>query len=286
MVKGEEKIVYGVLGYPVKHSLSPAMHNAAFAHLKINAEYRLFEVKPQELDPFLSSLVQGEKDIRGLNVTVPYKEKVLEFVKLKPDSLYLKKLGAVNTIVSEEGTYCGYNTDIFGFLQHLKEHIEPKEKRVAILGAGGACRAVSFALALAKAKEIAIFDIDAGKAAKVIMMLKGLFPALPVSQASNLEALAIEDKDILINATPVGLKESEPSPVKEEFLHQGLLVYDLIYNPQETKLLALARKKGARTANGLGMLLYQGALSFKLFTGQDAPLEVMRKALKEGVEKL
>jgi shikimate dehydrogenase len=279
-----EKSIYGVLGFPVKHSLSPAMHNAALACLKLNAEYRLFEVRPEGLNSFFCGL--KKQNISGLNVTVPYKEKALEFVILDQDSLYLKKIGAINTIINKGGVYYGYNTDISGFFRHLKEHIEPKGKKVALLGAGGASRAVSYALAASGAAEVAIFDIDTVKAAKVVEMVKELFPGFAVSKASSIQELAIEDKDILINATPCGMKESDPSPVAEELLHCNLLVYDLIYNPQETKLLALARKKGAKTANGLGMLLYQGALSFEYFTGKDAPLEVMRQALKEGVKKL
>jgi shikimate dehydrogenase len=274
--------IYGVLGYPARHSLSPEMHNAAFRALKINAEYKIFEIAPQELGHFLEGM---GNDIYGLNVTVPYKERILSFISLDRASLYLKQLRAVNTIVKTDNTWKGFNTDLPGFFRHLTENFDPKGKRVAILGAGGAARAVSYVLAQS-AKEISIFDIDNAKAESVAEMIKGFFPGFPISSMASIEELKIRDKDLLVNATPVGLKGSDPSPVGAEDLHKHLFVYDLIYNPAETKLLALAKKSGAKSANGLGMLLYQGALSFEHFTAREPPLEVMRRALNQGVAKL
>jgi len=270
--------IYGLIGYPIKHSLSPQMHNTAFKSLKINAEYRLFEVKPQELEDFLNNL--DKNGIYGLNVTIPYKEKVLDFVILEPESFYLKQIKAVNTIVKEDKAWKGLNTDIPGFSKHLKENFNPEGKRAAILGAGGASRAVCYVLAESKAKEIVIFDIDKDKTKAVVEMIEDLFPGFNILAAPNIEDLDIINKELLVNATPIGLKESDPCLVKEEMLHKNLFVYDLIYNPAETKLLRLARKKGAKVSNGLGMLLYQGALSFKHFTEKEPPIEIMRQALK------
>jgi shikimate dehydrogenase len=275
--------IYGLIGYPIKHSLSPQMHNAAFKFLKINAEYRLFEIKPVELDDFLNNLDKNK--ISGLNVTVPYKEKVLDFVTLDSESFYLRRIKAVNTIVKKDNLWKGFNTDIPGFSKHLKGNFNPENKRAAVLGAGGAARAVCYVLAESKAKEIAIFDIDKVKTGAVVEMVKNLFPGLNILAADNIEGLDIRNKELLVNTTPVGLKESDSCLVSEGMLHKNLFVYDLIYNPPETKLLSLAKKAGAKFSNGLGMLLYQGALSFKHFTGYDAPLEVMRKALEEGVGK-
>jgi len=276
--------IYGVLGWPAKHSLSPLMHNAAFNTLKINAEYRIFEIKPEGLDYFLNDI--GKNNICGLNITVPYKEKILDFVKLDSESFYLRQIGAVNTIVKKDNIWKGFNTDIPGFQRHLKEQIDPAHKKVAILGAGGAARAVSYVLANSGTKEIAIFDIDKTKSAKICGIIKGLYPNFGISPVDTIEALNLGDKDLLVNATPIGLKESDPCLVTKDMMHEGLFVYDLIYNPRETKLLALAKKCGAKTSNGLGMLLYQGALSFEHFTGVSAPIEIMRKALEEGVNKL
>lgn len=275
--------IYGVLGYPAQHSLSPLMHNAAFRVLNINAEYKTFEIKPEDLDHFLERM---DPDIQGLNVTIPYKERILKFVTLDAESSHLKQLGAVNTIVRKDDVWKGFNTDIYGFSKHLQEVFDPHGKRCALLGAGGAARAVCFSLAQCGAKEVAIFDVDTSRTEGLLQMMKGLFPYFSVSSAGSVKDLNIKDKDILINATPVGMKESDPCLVHEAWLRKDLFVYDLIYNPAETKLLTLAKKSGARTTNGQGMLLYQGVLSFELFTGQPAPLDVMRQALSQGVNNL
>jgi shikimate dehydrogenase len=276
--------IFGLIGYPVKHSLSSLMHNAAFKALGISAEYKLFEVKPEELGNFFNRLDQ--QNIYGFNVTIPHKEKVLEFIELDSESFYLREIKAVNTIVKKDNSWKGFNTDIPGFQKHLQGEINPFDKRAAVLGAGGAARAVAYVLSSLKAKEIAIFDVDASKAQGVITMVKNLFPNFKIYATDKIEKLDLKEKDLLVNATPVGMKENDPCLITQEMLHRDLFVYDLIYNPARTKLLALAEKVGARNSNGLGMLLYQGVLSFRHFTGLEAPLGSMRKALMEGVEKL
>ena len=278
MGKNSNPKIYGVLGYPVKHSFSPAMHNAAFSALKINAKYESFEVKPGELGDFLKK--SAGQDIFGLNITVPYKEKILDFASLDSESNYLNQIKAVNTIVKIDGNWKGFNTDIEGFSLHLKENFISFNKKAAILGAGGAARAVAYVLANSGAREIEIFDIDKNKSKDIACMIKSFFSDFKINAVDRMESLNIKNKDLLVNATPIGLKETDPCLVEEEMLHKDLFVYDLIYNPAETKLLALAKHIGAKTANGLGMLLYQGMLSFKIWTGQDAPQEVMRQALQ------
>lgn len=272
-----ENKIYGLIGLPLKHSLSALMHNAAFRTLNINAEYRLFEINPEEVDGFLSRL--DEKNISGLNVTVPYKEKVLKFVKLDQESSFLRQVQAVNTIARKDGVWTGFNTDIPGFSRHLKEQFDPAGKKTAILGAGGAAKAVAYVLASLKAKTISIFDIDHQKSRKITDMIKEIFPGFPIYPVDKIEGLEIKDKDLLVNATPVGLKEGDPCLLKSGQLHSSLFVYDLIYNPEQTKLLALAKQAGARVSNGLGMLLYQGMLSFHIWTGREAPREAMEGAL-------
>jgi shikimate dehydrogenase len=275
--------IFGLLGFPVSHSLSPAMHNAAFRHLNINAEYKLFEKNPEEVEKFIVSL--PEQNISGLNVTIPYKEKVLDFVELDKGSFYLRQVKAVNTIVVKDGILKGFNTDIIGFGKDLAEHnVKPEDKKVAILGAGGASRAVTYVLARHKANQIAIYDIDKSKSQNIVDLIKGLFPNFPIYPVNSIEELKIKEKDLLINTTPIGMKSDDPCLVTESMLHEKLFVYDLVYNPSETKLLAVAKKSGATVSNGLGMLLYQGAMSFEYFTGQNAPIEVMRKALMEGLK--
>jgi shikimate dehydrogenase len=271
------KKVYGLIGYPLGHSLSPKMHNAAFKALGIDAEYKLFSLAPQYFDDFLTHL--NNSGISGLNVTVPYKEKVLDFVELNSELLYLRKVQAVNTMLFEDGVWWGFNTDILGFSRHLKENFKPLMRKAAILGAGGAARAVAYVLGKEKAAEIVMFDIDNAKSTATVEMVKSIFPQIKISAVNSVEKLDIGNKDLLINATPVGLKAADPVLVSESMLHKDLFVYDLIYNPAETKLLELAGKAGARTCNGLGMLLYQGALSFEIWTGKKAPEELMRLAL-------
>lgn len=276
--------IYGVLGFPAQHSLSPLMQNAAFAALKIKAEYRIFEKRPEELEGFLGSL--PEQNIYGLNITVPYKEKVIPFLKSVSSEAGL--IGAVNTVrVSAKGLE-GFNTDAEGFLRHLSEDLKfnPQGKIIAILGAGGAARAVTVSLSKKRPKIISLYDLDKAKLARLISHLKENFQHTEFKTADSIAGLDIGVCDLFINATPVGMEEADPCLIEGKFIRRGLLVYDLIYNPKETNLLKIAKEKGARTANGLGMLLYQGARSFELWIGIKAPLEVMRGALAKGADKL
>lgn len=280
----QEKKIYGLIGYPVKHSLSPVMHNAAFQVLKINAEYKLFELKPQDLESFLESL--PKENIHGLNVTIPYKEKVLPF--LDNISSEAELIGAVNTIRVSHSKLEGFNTDGDGFLRHLKEDLrfDPAGKIIAIIGAGGAARAVSVSLSNYKPKIIAIYDVDKTKTLDLVSHLKDNFKNIEFKAADSIEELNTQISDLLVNATPIGMKESDPCLVNKKFMHKNLLVYDLIYNPGETKLIKLAKQMGARTSNGLGMLLYQGVRSFELWTGRPTPIKIMRQALEGAMKKL
>jgi shikimate dehydrogenase len=283
MEKNSSSKIYGVLGNPAKHSLSPLMHNAAFKVLKINAEYKIFEKKPEEVEDFLHSLSQ--QNIYGLNVTVPYKEKVISFMdKL---SLEARLIGAVNTIKVLNNKLEGFNTDGEGFLRHLSEVVKfnPQGKVIAIIGAGGAARAVCVSLSQKHPKAISIYDIDKPKAQALVEHLQNNFKEVDFQAADSIAGLNINKSGLLVNASPIGMKESDPCLVDKELLNSGLLVYDLIYNPAETELLRLAKEKGARTSNGLGMLLYQGARSFELWTGKNAPVEIMRKELTEGLKR-
>jgi shikimate dehydrogenase len=275
---------YGLIGYPVKHSLSPLMHNAAFASLNINAEYRLFEVKPQELEDFVNSLSQ--KNIFGLNVTIPHKETVIPF--LDSVSEEAKLIGAVNTIKVSDNRLEGFNTDGEGFLKHLTADLgfDPQGKIICIIGAGGASRAVSVYLSQAKPRSISFYDIDRNKSSALAGHLKENFRNVEFKASDSIEGLNIKECSLLVNATPIGLKQSDPCIVEEKLLHKDILVYDLIYNPKETKLLKIAKSKGAKVSNGLGMLLYQGAIAFQIWTGKTAPIEIMRAALEEGVRSL
>lgn len=283
MAKDSASKIYGVLGYPVKHSLSPAMHNAAFRALNINAEYRLFEIRPQELNAFFGSLRQG--NIFGLNVTIPYKEKAIVYLDRLSENARL--IGAVNTVkVAEKGCE-GFNTDGEGFFRHLTQDLKfnPAGKGIAVIGAGGASRAISVYLAQAQPKRLSIYDLDKARLSALVKSLKQNFKNLQIQEAHSIAELEIKKSDLLINATPIGMKLADPCLVNAVSIHKDLLVYDLIYNPKETKLLKLAKEKGARVSNGLGMLLYQGMSSLKIWTGKTAPKEIMQRALEDTLER-
>ncbi|MDP8212049.1 MAG: shikimate dehydrogenase [Candidatus Zapsychrus exili] len=283
----QNKSIYGLIGYPVKHSLSPLMHNTAFNELDVDASYELFSLKEEELDSFLSSLKDDKSSIFGLNVTIPYKEKVIKYLDtLTP---FAKKVMAVNTIViSSERKLIGYNTDGPGFLAHLGElGFSADNKRVVILGAGGAARAIVSVLCLMpeRPESIKIFDIDKEKCSLLISDLKERIDLSIVESVQAIDDLNIELSDLLINCTPIGMKDDDPVLIEEELFHSNMLVYDLVYNPRKTKLLKLAEKVGAQTANGLGMLYYQGVLAFQHWAEldlDDTTKSKMRKALEEG----
>lgn len=272
-------MLLGLIGFPVGHTLSPIMHNAALKAVGIDGLYTAFEVAPEELGRFVRSLV--DFGVRGFNVTIPHKEKIIPYLdRIDKDA---RLIGAVNTVVVRGGKTAGYNTDGKGFISSLRKDlgVMPGGKDFFMLGAGGAARAIAFSLASCGARRIVMTDIDKWKASNL---------AQAVSKETRCEAIAIErgceamrefllNADVFINATPCGMKASDPALLEPASLHGGLKVYDVIYNPQETCLLRDARRRGIRAANGLGMLIEQGAKSFELWTGRKAPVAVMRKAV-------
>jgi shikimate dehydrogenase len=282
MKKTSEKELYGLIGYPVKHSFSHLMHNAAFAHYKMDAVYQLFEVAPDALEKFFKDTI-FEKKFSGFNVTVPHKENAVQYLNGDKDN-FVKINSAVNTVrVEKDGRLSGVNTDGLGFLRDLNERgVRIEGKSIALIGAGGGAKAVATAIASESPEKLFIFDVDRFKTERLLGILKEFYPQVRAQAVESLEKLDILGANILINATPVGMKESDPLLVKKEWLHEGLFVYDLIYNPQESKLLKTARECGCLWANGLGMLLHQGALAFETWTGKIAPLDVMRGALSGG----
>ncbi len=284
MKKNKPFKIYGVLGYPVKHSLSPLMHNAALRRLKINSNYKLFEKSPRELKSFLRSLDQ--ENIHGLNITVPHKENVIKF--LDSVSAEARLIGAVNTVQVKSGRLFGFNTDGAGFIKHITGDLKfnLKKKNVAIIGAGGAAKAVAVFLAKAGIRQLNIFDIDKNKVSQLVTHLKINFPKVNFNQAKTSAELKIDECDLVVNASPLGMRPGDKLPADVKLIRPGTLVYDLVYNPKETKFLKIAKQRNAKVSNGLGMLLYQGALSFKYFTGKNAPVEVMRRALNRGVNNL
>lgn len=291
-MESRKKQIYGLIGYPIKHSFSALMHNAAFTHLGMNAEYRLFEINPQELQYFFHRIiplkdVHGEvfsyDDLHGFNVTIPYKEMVLQFLnEISPAAADIK---AVNTVSVHKGSeFKGSNTDFSGFTRHISE-MDVNTDKVAIIGAGGAARAVAYALKTKNAEEIVVYDIDNQKSQSLASDVNSWDSGCTAYAVDSIEALNLYDKTLLVNASPVGMREDDPLLIKKSMLHKDLFVYDLIYNPADTKLLSLAQDNGLRCRNGLKMLLYQGVLAFEHWSGIDAPVEVMFEALKGAMNK-
>jgi len=276
-IVGDTKI-FGVIGYPITHSLSPAMHNAAFKHMNIDAAYVAIEVKPGSLKEAIGAV--RTLGISGINVTIPHKENVRKF--LHNVDRQAKLIGAVNTIVNKNGSLYGYNTDCYGFIKSLKEDlkINPKGKNVFIIGSGGASKAVAYSLALNKVGRITLTDEIDDKAAELAcdIELKTGCECFALQSGSMAIWDIILNADLLINASPCGMKDKDPLVVNPALLHKGLRVFDLVYN-RDTKLLKACRNKGIKATGGLNMLLYQGARAFELWTGKKPPVGVMKKAL-------
>lgn len=273
IIDGSTKIV-GVFGWPVGHTASPCMHNAAFKALGLNWVYLPFEVKPQLLESAVKTLIP--LNIEGVNVTIPHKKDVVPFMdELSPEA---KFIGAVNTIVKKDKELIGYNTDGQGFIKSLEENkISVSGKNILVMGAGGASFSVSRELIFKKVKTLTVANRTLEKAEGLKKTIKEI-EVLPIKKDSLKSAL--KNTNIFINTTSIGMKKDDPLLIEEGWLTSSIeAVVDLIYNPAETKLLKVAKKKGIKTMNGLSMLLYQGALSFELWTGKKAPIEVMRKAL-------
>ncbi|MBI5124353.1 MAG: shikimate dehydrogenase [Candidatus Omnitrophica bacterium] len=277
--------IYGLIGHPVEHSLSPAMQNAAFKALKIDAEYRLFDVLPEDLDGFLKDLPKNK--ISGANVTIPHKVKAKEYIE-KSGVLneHAERLGAVNTIKVEDGKLKGFNTDGPGFYRSLVEDLkfEPEGKTIFVLGAGGAAHAVIMYLGDGP-KKTYVTDIDDRRTEDLKKHYEKYYNwhKLEVVKEGTIKD-DIAASDLLIQATPVGMAEDDPSPIDVELLHPALRIYDLVYNRPMTKLVQEANKRKLHATTGLGMLLYQGAIAFELWTDRKAPVEVMRRALKEALK--
>ncbi len=270
MIDGHTKI-FGILGRPVAHSLSPAMHNAAFRHLKINAVYVAFPVT--DLAPAVAGL-RG-LGIGGVSVTIPFKEEIIPLLDdLDPQAA---KIGAVNTVVNRDARLTGYNTDWIGAMTALTAKINLKGRHVLILGAGGASRAIAFGIIQAGGR-VTLTDVDMGRADALVRDLGA--EALPP------EALETCPATILVNATPVGMTpDLDGIPINPDLLGRFGVVMDIVYQPLATRLLKEARARGAATIDGLQMLIHQGAAQFELFTGQKAPTEVMAQAAYEALDR-
>jgi len=265
-INGKTKI-FGILGRPVTHSLSPAMHNAAFRHLKINAVYVAFPVTD------LAQAVAGLRGlaIGGVSVTIPFKEEIIPLIDaLDPQGA---QIGAVNTVVNRDGRLTGYNTDWLGAVNALQAQTNLTGRHVLILGAGGASRAIAYGIIQAGGR-VTLTDVDMGRAAALVRYLGA--EAIPLNAVGDCPAA------ILVNATPVGMApDIEGIPIAPDLLGRFQVVMDIVYQPLKTRLLWEAENRGCATIDGLQMLIHQATAQFELWTGQEAPAEVMAQAAYE-----
>jgi len=275
----------GIIGYPIRHTLSPLMHNKAFSLLGLDYLYVVFPVVPTDFAKAVLALPALK--IHGINVTIPYKQDVLPYLdQITPEA---QKIGAVNTILVEKGKTIGYNTDGKGFIKSLLEAgFDPKGKKILIIGAGGACRAVAWSLAWSGAGKI---SIAARKLLKAETMLKEIKIALEIETQcfplDDFQPKILEEADLIVNTTPLGMSPflDQMPNIPLDNLHPGQFVCDLIYNPPETLFLKEAKSKGCKTINGVGMLVHQGAEAFTIWTSQPAPIEEMRQIVLDYVKK-
>jgi len=269
MINGRTEL-YGIIGNPIRHSLSPMIHNGAFKRLGWNAVYLAFEVK--NLEEALRGI--RELGVRGVSVTHPFKTKVIPFLD-KVEKL-AKKIGAVNTIVHRGGRLIGYNTDCDGALEALEEKMSLRGKRVVLLGAGGAARAIGFGL-MERDCQLIIANRSRDRGEALGRELNCHF--IPMSSLVKMKAGELE-ADVMINATSVGMfPRNKKTPVPKRLLKQGMMVMDIVYEPLQTKLLREAKEKGCLTINGLEMLVRQGAAQFEIWTGRRPDLKQMRNDL-------
>jgi shikimate dehydrogenase len=262
--------LFGVIGNPVAHSLSPIMHNRAFATTGTNAVYLAFRVTD------LDSAIKGIKalNVKGVSVTVPHKIAVMEYLDDVEETAV--KIGAVNTIVHDRGKLIGYNTDWFGAIEALRTRTSIEGKSVALIGAGGAARAIGFGLKSAGGR-LTILNRSRTTGEHLAGELQADFLPLEACQPGRY--------DVLINTTPVGMHpDTAATPIANKELSPEMVVMDIVYNPLETRFLKEADATGCRTINGVDMFVFQGAQQFELWTGQKAPVEVMRRAVLEALK--
>jgi len=282
-----------LIGYPLKHSISPDLQQAALDYYKLDIHYEAQEVAADDLALAVSRLRQPEN--LGANITVPYKKKIIGLIDTLDD--FARLAGAVNTVVNRDGKLEGFNTDGSGFLKALRVDavFEPANKDVLLLGAGGASRAVAFILLNEKVNSLVIANRSLAKAEDLAGAL--LKRATETNIKTKIIAMSLSGPDIeksaahwqlIVNCTTVGMKYSASegqSPLTPYLIPKGALVYDLVYNPPQTPLLEAAQAAGARGIGGMPMLVYQGAASFKLWTGREAPLDIMFEAAKRALKK-
>jgi shikimate dehydrogenase len=277
MITGKTS-VFGIIGDPVEHSLSPGMHNAAFNSVGLDHIYVPFHVKTAELEDAINGARAME--IRGLNVTIPHKTEVIKYLDYLDIAAGL--IGAVNTIEFGENGAVGHNTDGIGAIRAIEDVTPVKKKKIMVLGAGGAARAISFQLLLSGAESLVISNRTIGKAEELKDdLVEKLDQEVIITDLGQDLEKQLEDTDILINTTPIGMYPNinHKPLITADMMHKELLVNDIVYNPLKTGLIIEAEEAGAKTISGIKMLMYQGIESFRIWTGIEPPVEIFESAL-------
>lgn len=283
-ITGHTELI-GLIATPIRHSISPEMHNSAFRALGLDYAYLAFEVDKEDLQNVITGLKALK--VRGFNVSMPYKQGIIPY--LDHLSKEAKLIGAINTVVNDHGILTGYNTDGTGLMEALRNnHQDPKDKKIIIVGCGGAATAITIQAAIDGAKEIIIYNKkdqyyqNALETAKKVK--ENTDCQIQVKHLDDLVSLKedMHHSDIFINATSMGMKPHDNMSYipSSDYFKEDLFVVDIIYNPKETRLLQLAKEANCQTINGIPMLIYQGATAFKLWTGQDMPVDIVRKELQ------
>lgn len=274
---------YAVLGHPIGHSLSPVMHNASLEALGLDAIYLAFDVAPELLMETLPAM--HNMGFGGVNLTVPLKEIAFNGIKHLDDSA--KTLGAVNTIeFMKDGTLKGHNTDGTGFLLAIKNDLDCSlnDLSVFVLGGGGAGRAIALTCAMNGCRKVVVADVNLERTTKLISEIQSSFPTVDTcSVNSDSIKTAAQNADLIIQATPIGMHPDDKPLLHADSFHSDQMLFDLVYMYPETEIMKQAAIAGARTANGLGMLMYQGAHAFEIWTGQKADTKSMTAALEREV---
>ena len=282
------KSLVGLLGYPLGHSVSPAFQQAAFAFYSLNTTYKVWPTPPDLLQSKVASL--RNHVYLGANITVPHKERIQDLLDvMDPEA---EKIGAVNTIVNNQGSLEGHNTDSQGFVIPLKKiaGFDPSGKRILLVGAGGAARAAAIALSGEPIQSLTISNRTQERAKKLTDIIKHLVPEISHTGLESPEfAKAASQADLIVNSTSIGMLGTEKpslSPIPSSWIPPHSLVYDMVYNPAITPLLSEAHRAGASMLGGLPMLVQQGALAFEKWTQLDAPIDLMSKAAEEALSKI
>lgn len=282
VIRGSGAMLFGVMGDPIIHSKSPVMHNAALQALRIPGYYVPLHIKPESLEGAVQAI--RALGFRGVNVTIPHKVEVMKYLDIIDEGA--ARIGAVNTIVNDNGVLTGFNTDGIGYVRSLKEEACPDlaGKNIVVLGAGGAARGIIHALTFEQLGHISVVNRTASRAKELAKEWSSLADIRGLAEAEAREA--VESADVLINTTSVGMHPHiDDLPLPVEWIPEGIVVSDLIYNPLTTELLRRCKEKGCIIHGGFGMFVNQGAYAFEYWTGQAAPVEIMKQSVLNSFQK-